>query len=262
MVFATDFTYDDISLSSFGEYIVAGFDDAGGDESLLSRSVNRSDITYDQPLTYDYGCVDEDVYSFELTILKRSGEGFTQGEVRNLVGWLASPVTPRWLTFAGCTDEIYDEVYYKGRFVAANYEGGTSSNKAGITFTFENVSPYAFTQEYKYTIDGGKTLVINNLGTKVGKTVLPKITIVPSGTGIVTIDNTDDNTDPFSIFVVGNQNVIVEDHNCMLENGDIYPFSNLNNYNWVTLKDGINHITVTGDCKIIIQVRFYEAIGV
>lgn len=262
MVYAIDFTYNDIPLYSFGEYIVAGFDEAGGDEAILSRSVNRSDITYDQPLAYDYGCVDEGVYSLELTIMKKSGEEFTQGEVRNLVGWLMSPTTPQWLNFTGCSTQIYDELYYLGRFVSANYSGGTSSQKIGVTFTFESTSPYGFTREYKYTIKNNRRLIINNPGTKVGKTILPRIEIIPTATGIVTIDNADDNIAPFSINVTNGEMVIVENHYCRKENGLLYPITNLNNYNWVTIKDGVNHIDVTGSATVIIKVRFYEALGI
>ena len=262
MIYAQDFTYDGIALSSIStDYIVAGFDDYEGEANILSRSVNRSDITYDQPLTYDYGAVDSDVYTFELTILKKSGEGLTKSNVRDLVGWLMSPVVPKWLTFDGCGGEVYDGLCYMGRFTSVVYAGSSGSVKYGLTFKFESISPYAFSVEHTYVAQPNTTITINNTGTAVGKTILPKITIEPTATGIVTINNLDDDIEAFSIDVTANQTVIVENHYCKLANGSIYPFTNLNNYNWVTIKDGENRIVVTGDATVTFQMRFFEAIG-
>lgn len=260
MVYATDFIYNGKSLSEFSsDYIVAGFNaDADGD--IVSRSVNRSDITYDQPLTHDYGAVDSNIYSFEMTIIKRSGEIFTSTEARSLIGWLISPVVPKWLHLIGCTGDDFRDIDYQGRFVNARYEGSVSQ-KIGITLTFENTSPYGYSVEHTYVATPNSTITINNSGTSVGKVILPHITIAPNATGVVTINNLSDDLDAFSINVTSSQTVIIENHYCHLTNGNIYPFTNLNNYNWVTIKDGENRIAVSGNATVTFKMRFFEAIG-
>ena len=262
MIYAQDFTYNGISLSSIDtDLIVAGLDANGNDSNILSRSVNRSDPTYDQPLTYDYGAVDSDVFSFEITILHQDAKCLTQETIRKIIGWLMSPVMPQLLTFTGCGGEVYEGIYYNGRFVSSRFEG-YADLKYGITLEFKSSSPYAYSAEHTFTALPNTVMEIENTGTSVGKVILPKITIEPTGTGTVTINNLSDDLDKFSIDVINAQTVIVENHYCHLASGAIYPFEKVNNYNWVTIKDGLNRIHVTGPANVTFQLRFFEAIGV
>lgn len=266
IVYAKDFTFNTRSLSDISnDLVVASFEDGSSSGDLiLGRTVNRSSITYDQPQTFDYGAVDTDVYTFDITIMRKDGDFLTKSEIKALTGWLMSPVTPKWIYFERCGDRgmVYDDVFYKGRFVRSSYIDVGVSNKVGIKFEFENISAYGYTEEKTFTIAGDTVEPIVNTGTYVGKKILPVITIRPTETGTVTIDNEDDDIPPFSIDVVSGLDVTIQNHYCTLNNGNFYDFSNLNNYNWVTLKDGINHIAVTGDCEVELKARFYEAVGV
>lgn len=269
-MFARNFTYNGISLSSFGEDLhVVSFTDVNDDDrEILARNVMRSDIRYDQPLTYDYGAVDSSIYSFDMSIAHTGDtqEFLSKSEVRALTGWLMAPVEPQWISFVGCTSE-YEDVYFKGRFTRSSYvEQGT--NKFGITFHFENIAPYGFTQEFTYnavsTANDGAGFNITNLGTYVGKTVVPRITINPTATGAITINNTADHSQgAFSINVTSGESITIADYNVVYTNsGEFYDLNNLNNFNWVVLKDGVNPIAVTGACEIEIKARYYEAIGI
>lgn len=266
MVFANDMTYNGIALSSINaDYVIAGFDD-GSDPELISRSVLRSDISYDQPITYDYGAVDTNVFSFDIIIMKRSGGALSKSEIRTLLGELISPTSPQWLTFTGCENEVYNGLFFKGRFTKVSYEGFSGSKKIAIGLTFENISPYAYTREYTYefpTANDTMSDTITNLGTYVGKTIIPKITITATAAGTVTVQNTSDTSqDAFSLDLLSGETVVIEDFNCFYEGGTLFPFSRLNNFNWPVLKDGDNGIVFTGDCTAEIKVRYYEAVGV
>ena len=104
---------------------------------------------------------------------------------------------------------------------------------------------------------------ILNFGTYVGKTVVPEITITPTATGVVTIQNvTDTSQDAFSIHVTNGEIVTIKDFNCYLSNGSLYDFSNLDNFNFPVMLDGINTFNITGDCQVQIKARYYEAVGV
>lgn len=266
-MYARNFVYNGTSLSSLdSNYLVAAFESDAEDEfNMVSRSVGRSDIRYDQPLTYDYGAIDEDVLTFDVNIIKNSDDPITRSEMRQLVSWLMSPVVPQWANFTGCNDDYFNDLYFKGRFVSARSRNIGESRKIAATFTFENIAPYAFTEEYTYiltTSNGEAATTIENYGTYVGKTVLPQITIHANSTGNVTIRNSADSSqDAFSIYLLTGQEVTVRDHNCF--NGSaLFPFENLNNYNWPIIKDGNNPILVTGDATVTIKTRFYEAIGI
>lgn len=266
---AKDFTYNGTSLSDINEdFIVISFGDGGhnSDVELLTRTVNRSPVSYDQPITFDYGAVDSDVFTFTLTICHKDGGDITRAEAKELISWLMSPVVPQWLSIEGCGNEVYEDIFYKGRFVHAGYEDISDARKIGMTFNFENIAPYGFTKEYTYqfpTSSGSMSGDIENLGTAVGKTVLPEIRITPNASGRVTINNTaDSSVGALSINVTNGQPVILRNYACYLTDGSLYDLDKMDNFNWVVLKDGINTITITGDCTVTMKVRYFEALGV
>ena len=43
---------------------------------------------------------------------------------------------------------------------------------------------------------------------------------------------------------------------------ELYPFTNLNNFNWPKLVTGENSVTITGDVDVTIFARGFEALGV
>lgn len=190
MAYAKDFTYDGQSLSTVDPNLyVLSFGSSGSvDESqIISRTVNRSPLTYDDSLTYDYGAVDSDIYRLTITLARLDGERLTQAQMRTLEGWLVSPTEPRWLRLERCEDiplAMYDNINFKGRFVRVNYEESPGYRKNGVTFMFENISPYGFTDVYEWrptdTAAGvTSTRDFTGGGTNLGK-LIPPIIILKS----------------------------------------------------------------------------------
>lgn len=271
-VFAKDFTFDGVTLSSkSSSYALVSFDGVEDSSTIFSRSVKRSDITYNSVITHDYGAIDSDVMKFSITICKACadmGESFTQAETRDIIGWLTSPTEPKHLFFTGRTGkEMYTGLHFFGRFVSGEYAQHSADDKDGIKLSFENISPYAFTDEYVYTIksysDSNGVLSIENVGTKTGKIIAPYITITPHLTETITINNASDTSmDAFSIKVTKDTPVIISDYNIYDSNGNLYDLANCNNLYFPVMMDGTNLFSITGYCDIEIKVRYFENIGI
>ena len=201
MAFAKDFIYDGTKLSDIDqELIVISFNTTSSESDIISRTVNRSPLTYDESITYDYGAVDNDVYKFSLTLARNDDQPLTQELMRKLVKWLMSPHEPKWLKLTKCegvTQAMYDNVWFHGRFVRAVYEESAGYYKNAVTFDFENTTPYGFTDEqtWSYTFDGtSTTLWITAPGTVTGKMITPLILITSNAdatAGYIDLEKTD-----------------------------------------------------------------------
>lgn len=274
MIYATDFTYNGISLSSISpDLVIASLsDESSYDGTIISRTANRSAITYDEPFTHDYGVVDNDVFKFKITVIHTGEDGVKQPLAKRIIDWTMSPTTPRWMqiTRYGCidTEQVYDDVCYIGRFVSASYETlGGEGRKIGMSLMFECSSPYAYTPEFTFeTVNGAVN--IRNYGTHVGKVITPTIILHPSVAGDLTVQNTADTSQgALSIHADGTSPIKIENFNTYIYNDvsdawDLLPFNNhVLNYNWPVIIDGDNHFVVTGGTAEVIT-RFYAAYGV
>ena len=131
MAFCKTFTYNGRSLTDvYDDLMVVDFDFSGGSESqILARTVNRSPLTYDESIAYDYGAVDNEVFTFTLTIARKDASHMTQNRVRNLVSWLMSPTEPQWLSMEICEDAV-------GRTVVAGVLYGPDALSAVLVALF------------------------------------------------------------------------------------------------------------------------------
>lgn len=263
MAYARDFTYSGRNLLSVDpNLIVASFSSGSSfnyESDIINRTVSRSEITYDDALTYDYGAVDNSVYKIGITLMRKDGDAISQALARKLVSWLIRPTEPQWLTFdrSGCSSEaMYDNVEFKGRFVHVAYEQSNGIPKYGITFEFENISPYGFTEQFEYRIplNGDETTAtLAAKGTDVGKLIAPIIIISADDYGttegidyevgsdsiedeneealdlesssvsdmqMISIQNLDGNTAPFLIRVPVNTPIAIIGDNVYYYNGD------------------------------------------
>jgi len=264
-----DFTFNKTSLSSFenGEYIVASFEDSDSTD-VLTLNVNHSDLSYDNPVAYYYDTAPSDVLTIKFSICRKDGEFIKQDEIRKLNSWLMAPTEPKVLSFTPCnsTTAVYYNVDFIGNFTAFSLQHGGSEREIGVTYTFTNISSYAFTKQQEYTITAttSATKTITNTGTATGRVVFPEITILDStaDSETVTINNESDTSrDAFSINVLKGIPVTISDCNLFDKNGELYGLSCLNNFNWPVLVDGDNKITVTGACTVTIKVRYFENVG-
>lgn len=271
MIYATDFTYNGISLSSISpDLVIASLsDESSYDGTIISRTANRSAITYDEPFTHDYGVVDNDVFKFKITLIHNGDGNIGKALAKKLIDWTMSPTRPRWLQFSrgGCIeiDQMYEDICYIGRFVSASYESIGDGNKVGMSLSFECSSPYPYTPEFTFESTNGN-VTINNYGTHVGKVITPTIILHPSDAGTVTIQNISDaSQDALSIHADGTSPIKVENFNTYVYTSGkwtLLPFDgHLDNYNWPVILDGLNEFVVTGGTAEIVT-RFYAAYGV
>lgn len=271
-IFAKDFTFNGTSLSEKNDYYaLVSFDSDFNTSTIFSRSISKGKLTYDRVITNNYAALDSDVIKFDLTICKaceEAGKGFTQNEVRELIGWLTSPTEPKELYFTGIDgDEVYVNAHYFGRFVKGEYVEQGNADKQAVTFYFENTSAYAFTKEYEYEIistnSSNGVLEIVNTGSSVSIPIVPRILIAPTETGIVTINNTNDSSmEAFSLNVTTGKNIIIENNNLFNEDGSLMDYSQCNNLNMPILLDGSNTISVTGAAVVTIKARYLINLGI
>lgn len=193
------------------------------DVVVVDRTINRSEISYDDAMVYDYGAIDNDVMRFRLTISDETGAYLSPSIIRALSSWLLSPTEPKWLSFTQYNDSgsrtkdpVYKNVDYKGRFIRSTYNDIGAINKIAISFEFENVSPYAFTpmNQWTYSGSGGATQTLVVPGTNVGRFVSPLITIHSNADQTVEIFNQSGNTAAFSLTIPANTDVLIADNNC------------------------------------------------
>lgn len=264
-----DFTFNKTSLSSFenGEYIVCAFDDSDSSD-VLTLNVNHSDLSYGNPVAYYYDSAPSDVLTLKFSICRKDGEYLRQDEIRKLNSWLMAPTVPKVLSFTPCsgTTAVYYNVDYIGNFTTFSFEQLGGEQKIGVTYTFTNISSYAFTKEKTYTITSttSASQTITNTGTATGHIIFPEITILDSTSDseTVTINNeSDTNREAFSLNVLKGIPVTISDCNLFDKNGELYGLSCLNNFNWPVLIDGDNKITVTGACTVTIKTRYFENVG-
>ena len=259
-VCAHDFTFNGKALSSFDtEYLLIDIDETE-DSPGISRAFQQSTLTNDNSVVYFYDAIGSALLEFDITICRKDGDNLTPANSKELSDWLMGQVIPREAYFTSCQGEsaVYDDTRFIGGFTNSTYAQTGSNRRFAMTFHFTNISPFGFTAETTYNVPGA----IVNSGSVTGEPVYPVITIVPDGTGTVTINNTDDpSVGAFSIEVTDGTTVIVNDRNLLTSGGQLYSFENLNTFYWPALVDGENHIEVTGPAMVTMTTRFYKNLG-
>lgn len=270
---AKDFMFNGVLLSSLNDdYKLVSFDTSPSDTGVgfMDNKVEMSDINYNSPVAHFYHSTAKDTLQFDIMISKKSGEYLTQAEVRELSGWLTSPISPKVLSFVKYTKDdgtaVYEDLDYIGVFNKAEYSEMGQVQKMGIGFSFTNISPFAFTKEREVNIDNtaqDNTITISSEGTTTGLPVYPIIEITPTEDGTIIITNlTNENDNGFGVNVRNGEKIIIKDFNMFLDNGDLYSFDNLISLKFPYLIDGDNEIQVQGRCTCKFIYRFLENIGV
>lgn len=278
---ASDFYYNGTSLSSLGDFALVSFDTSASnsDVTMMSMDINRSSLTYNSPISHYYNKVASDVLKWSITIIHKENVYLSQSDVRTLTGWLMSPVKPCVAYFVPCSDRsnmvAYRDIDYIGVFNSWSYTEIAQNQKIGITFYFENISPYAFTKEQTYTC----TANTNNNGTVTidsvhytGQEILPTITLETSNYATVTLNNDSDySREALSINANPSKTIVISNYNLFDSNNNLLDFDDyLNNFNWVKLIDGQNVLTMTVrseqsgtvSATATITVRFLTNVGV
>ena len=269
---AKDFTFDGVSLSDIDEdFILISMDTNPSEIELeyFNERVNRSEFNFDVPITHFYNKYGGDVLKFDITIARDDGSPLTQEDIINLNKWLLAPKTPKVAYFTPYDDaddySVYEDIDYIGTFVGSKYSNIGQVKKVAVTYSFENISHYAFTKELTYTAEPRQNtpanLTITGDGSS-GEYAYPEIIINPRDDGVVTIGNASVDQAAFSINVENNLSIIISDFNVReVSDGSLYSFDNVNNLYFPILVDGNNYITITGDADVTIKVRFCVNVG-
>lgn len=270
---AKDVTFNGKKLTQLtGDYWAVDVDNKaqGTDVDAFTADTNMSDIHYNSPINDYYNRVPKENLSLEVTIVKENNDPLTKAEVIELNKWLLGPTTPKVLSFEPCgyeTGAIYDEENFIGVFVESHYVQNGTTAKYGITYKFNNISPYSFTEEKTFTVDStGSTasLPIENTGTALGVVIHPTITITPTASGTVTLRNkSDNNTDALELTVTNGRPVTITDRIITYTStNQLYDFDTLKNFCWPTIVDGTNEFEFTGPAKFEVKTRFLNNFGV
>lgn len=264
-VYAKDFTYNNKSLSSFGDYIMVSFDDDDTELPIFSRNLNTGDWQQDRITLSHYGTTPSEVYPLEFSICKQDESEFTKEESEKLISWLGSPQFPETLRFIseGGKDN-FSGINYIGLFESASYfeYGG---RKCGMTFSFKCNSPYGFSDEQtvSYSPASGATgtckVVVSN--TIQNHPVYPILEVTGHVAETITITNKSKaNSKPFTLDTVKDMKITVADFNLFDSSENLYSLSKCN-LEFPKLINGSNTIEIKGNCDVKIRWRNTKALG-
>lgn len=235
----------------------------------LQREIQKGETTKTRFTSNHLGARYTDVLIFDITVVKAGticsqNEYFSSDESRAILRWLTSPLLPKELiTFS----EDNEPVYYYGLFTNAE-PVVANGNQYGIKLQFTCTSQFGFTPRYSFSCDGGESITINNTSDEKEKSIYPIITINPSKTGIVIIEN---ETIGKSISInckekdpvyIDCQNLIIKDKIGILKYRDIgWNLTDIHGVWWPELIYGENVFSVTGDATVIITCQFPKKVG-
>lgn len=274
MVQALDFTFNGTSLSDISsDIILVSFDTSAVDNDVqfITSAIDRSDILYNNPIANVYAKTAEDVLKFSVTFARADGKMLSQQEIRELTSWLLAPKTARLAHFTPYTSDlannyaVYEDVNYIGLFTNAYYQEMGQSRKMGVSFDFENISPYGFSDEksFSFVSGGGERHLVETVESITGELINPTITITPTANGVVTINNVSDTSrDELSVNVRSGQTVVIMNGVAYLSDGSLFNLENFNNFNFPVLIDGDNTISISGDCSVNFKYREFINVGV
>lgn len=193
MIAINRFTYNGYNSKDFDVLVDVAFDSDSGEmsaylnrESVASESYNG---TLKRVSNYKYS----EVFSPKFTLVKEDFSDFTMQEQRKILSWLTSSSVPKFLTaFYDDSEVVSFEIL--GAPTEINTYKIANNRTVGITFTFESVTPYAFSALQTITKDvsnpSDNTIIINLETDDPENVVYPKVTIQQNSvTSVVEIDH-------------------------------------------------------------------------
>ena len=284
MKFGKYFTYNGDNSENYG-LMIASFE--SGDDDLatgLERSLITGESTKYRFRANHFGAKYENALTFKITLVKDpcslSGDEsqiLTRKETRMINRWLTGPSYP---TLFHMYDEDYDfsdeKVDYNGIFSNVEYKLNGMSDVIGITFTFTNDSPFAYTPLISKTLTA-KTMLpyegtINNDSDELENPLYPCLTITPTYPNDITDVKIENLTDEKSMtyewldkgaqLYIDCEKAIIQfvgsDELVELHKLGITDVSSIY---WFRLLPGRNQIKITGDVTIRLQYRELRKVG-
>ena len=253
---AVDFSFNGQYMKTINsDYMIFDFNPSD-ETTALERTINHNSITNDSYIQHYYGHVADRPLSIDITIGRCEEDILTRNDVNALSKWQMGESSPKVLQIIPSNDDLvndsafYSNICYIGSFTSMTYTQLGTTKRIGVTFHFENISPYGFTQEWSQTVDymseSAAVLTMNN-PYATGEIIWPTIEVTPRESGVLGIDCGQGN--PFRVKMVYGTPFIIRDR-CMYHksNGSFYDFDTyLENFNWPYLKDGENNWVISGN---------------
>lgn len=166
-----------------------------GDNGEISTGLNRSIIateSYNGKFKYATGAKYSEVLAPQITLIKDDYTDLTYEEQRSILSWLTSRNAPGFMDVYYGDDDSAILYSILGMPIEINTYKLANNRTVGVTFTFESVSPFAFSMLHKEekTVTAPTMFNITSYTDDIDSLIYPKITIVPEGK-IITIDSED-----------------------------------------------------------------------
>lgn len=265
-VFGTDFTFNGKSLSDFGNYILCSFDEKNTTEDTsLNRTISKSSITQMKVRPNHFGITYDDVLTFNMGIVKATGEALSFREYCILNAWLTSPGSPRSLTISDVESDYYKELEYFGMVTAiTNFQPYDS--KTGIDFTFTCDAPYPYSKEqiYDFTSEQSTSIAIENTSDEWEEEYYPILEITSLAAQTVTIRNSSHPDETLmSLEMEKDQTLTIDNELCIIKDSrNLFCADRDFNFKFISLIPGENTISITGKCEGRFKCRFVRKAGV
>lgn len=268
-VVAKGFTFNGISSSQYDIAMCTINSTKNSNDSLMTWDINKSEITPHRHSPNYYCKRPSDVLKFDITLVKCNGESFSSSERREIVNWLTSPRTYSLLTIEDFdnSNKYHDNIEYFA--IVTGYSEFTPMNNVyGMTFNFECNSMYGYspllTTPFTSTTSQNAVIYIDNTSDEEQTDYYPIISLQGTSSGEVTLTN---NIYPYEVMMLqvkNGQDLLID-----CERGDIkdlnthlFDYETDTNLIWLKLANGLNTITITGDCTGEFQCRYIRKVGI
>lgn len=242
--------------------------------SGMSREIIKGSKTKYRAVSNHWGTKYEDDLSFVMCVIKdpcntnQSEMRFTSSDIRAINAWLTSPQYPQSL-------KIFSDYYKEDIEYFAIINDITAEDDGQLyelSFSVTCNAPFGWSKEYKHelttTSSGVTTLNIYNTSDEYECYVYPKIEIMPTAHGTITITSvTDERTLSFS--ALKNNKIIIdsEKRKFLDSTGVLLTFEDIgiqdvDQIYFPKLLYGKNEIQITGDAEIVLTYKEPRKVGV
>lgn len=249
----------------------------------LSKEIVKGTTNFYRKRPAHYGTTYNDDFSFEIHLIKDTNKddspSFTKDEIRRINAWLTSPTVPKKFHMYNYEEEQSDEYDYYGLFTNIEYAINDSANfgaPAAIIATFTCDSPYGWVSKIQ-TIEAAETdtkvtakIFVDS--DELEDYVFPLIYIEPknisgSTTRKFILLNKSDNNKKIQINVSDNHSFYIDSKKMKIYDSlglmtiDDLGVSDIGTFYLPRLVNGINTITITGQCKVTITWEEPRKVG-
>ena len=239
----------------------------------MTREIIKGEKTKYRAKSNHWGTKYSEDLSFTMTIMKNPCESsyknlkFQSSEIRAINAWLTSPQYPQSL-------KIFSNYYEEEIEYFAIFTDITTEDEGDIyelSFVVECNAPYGWSKEYKRELTSTSSAVtalnIHNTSDEYESYVYPKIEIMPTAHGTITITSvTDKKTLSFS--ALKNNKIIIdsEKRKFLDSTGVLLTFEDIgiqdvDQIYFPKLHSGKNELQITGDAEIVLTYKEPRKVG-